>query len=123
MAQRALAGLTEDRLYVCDDHLLDLWLSADPALTRRLAERVLRPLAGETPTSRAKLEATLAAFLDHHGHQGAMASALGLHQQTVRYRLGRLRDAFGPALDEPRDRLALRVALLGSAPLADPAVS
>ncbi|MCA1689033.1 MAG: helix-turn-helix domain-containing protein, partial [Actinobacteria bacterium] len=32
------------------------------------------------------------------------------HPQTVRYRLGRLRDLFGDALDEPDSRFALTLA-------------
>jgi DNA-binding PucR family transcriptional regulator len=90
---------------------LVLRLAGAPDLAHDLAVRTLAPLEGESPGARAKLEATLAAFLDHHGHQGATAHALGLHQQTVRYRLGRLRDRFGSALDDPDHRLALRLAL------------
>jgi DNA-binding PucR family transcriptional regulator len=34
-----------------------------------------------------------------------------VHVQTVRYRLGQLRDLLGGALDEPRGRLELTLAL------------
>jgi DNA-binding PucR family transcriptional regulator len=34
-----------------------------------------------------------------------------VHVQTVRYRLGQLRDLLGPVLDDPRGRLELALAL------------
>jgi DNA-binding PucR family transcriptional regulator len=36
---------------------------------------------------------------------------LHVHPQTVRYRVGQLRTLFGPALDDPRTRLRLMLAL------------
>ena len=39
------------------------------------------------------------------------AEALHVHVQTLRYRLGRLRDVFGDALDDPQRRLELALAL------------
>jgi DNA-binding PucR family transcriptional regulator len=36
---------------------------------------------------------------------------LHVHPQTVRYRLGQLRELFGDALDEPEQRFALMLAL------------
>jgi DNA-binding PucR family transcriptional regulator len=45
------------------------------------------------------------------GNRRAVAEQLHVHPQTVRYRLGRLRELFGPALDDPATRAALLLAL------------
>ena len=64
------------------------------------------------PNSRARLEATLLAWLRHAGHASpTRRSELGVHPQTVRYRLGRLRELFGAALDEPDARFELELVL------------
>jgi DNA-binding PucR family transcriptional regulator len=76
-----------------------------------LRERSLAPLAGESERSRARLEETLRAWLQHRGSQHAIASELGVHPQTVRYRLRRLRELFGPALEDPEQRFELEIAL------------
>jgi DNA-binding PucR family transcriptional regulator len=54
---------------------------------------------------------TLLAWLDHQGKVPEIAAALHVHPQTVRYRLGRLRECFGSALDDPEDRFELALAL------------
>jgi DNA-binding PucR family transcriptional regulator len=41
------------------------------------------------------------------------AAALGVHPQTVRYRVTRLRELFGSALDDPDARFELQLALRG----------
>ena len=50
---------------------------------------------------RAKLEETLRSWLLHMGRREAVAEALFVHPQTVRYRVGQLREAFGDKLDDP----------------------
>jgi len=40
-----------------------------------------------------------------------IAASLHVHPQTVRYRLGRLRECFGSALDDPEARFELMLAL------------
>ena len=59
----------------------------------------------------ARLEATLLAWLRHAGTIAAVAGELDVHPQTVRYRLGRLRELFGAALDEPDARFELELVL------------
>lgn len=94
-----------------DDHLPVLVVHADPAASDALAARALAPLDG-LPEPHARLLAeTLAAWLDHPGQPAAMGRALHLHPQTVRYRIGRLRDRFGAALDDPAARFELGLAL------------
>jgi len=98
-------------LVVADDHGLELVLHADRGLTGDLADRALAPLTGETEASQARLAATLVAWLRHRGRTEAVAGVLHVHPQTVRYRLGRLRDLFGDRLEDPDARFELELAL------------
>jgi DNA-binding PucR family transcriptional regulator len=56
------------------------------------------------------------AWLRHRGAQAAVAAELGVHPQTVRYRLRRLRELFGAALEDPDRRFALELALRADPP-------
>ena len=94
-----------------DDHLLDLLLVGDPRLTADLVARRLAPLEEMTPAGRERAVETLRAWLDAHGDVALAADRLQVHAQTVRYRLARLREAFGDALDDPAARLELELAL------------
>jgi hypothetical protein len=100
-------------LIVAREQLGTLALHADPALLAELAELRLQPLDGLTPVARARLQATLLAWLRRHGNVAAVAGELHVHPQTVRYRLARLRDRFGAALDDPDARFELELALRG----------
>jgi hypothetical protein len=100
-------------LIVAREQLGTLALHADPALLAELAELRLHPLAGLTPAARARLQATLLAWLRRQGNVAAVAGELHVHPQTVRYRLARLREHFGAALDEPDTRFELELALRG----------
>ncbi len=114
-AQRARAALAlglGDGLVVADEHRLALLLAADRPLARDLSTASLAPLDHETAASRQRLTATLAAWLDHQGRTERVAGALDVHPQTVRYRLARLRELFGDALDDPSARRELALALL-----------
>jgi DNA-binding PucR family transcriptional regulator len=97
-----------------------LLVAADPELARELAGERLAPLADLAPGPRRRLEQTLRAWLDHQGRLQPIAAALHVHPQTVRYRVGQLRERFGDALDEPEARfelsLALRAGSLADAP-------
>ena len=50
-----------------------------------------------------------------------MAADLHVHPQTVRYRLARLRELLGDALDDPEARFELEVVLRARAVRASPA--
>jgi hypothetical protein len=108
----AQAGaIAAEGLIVADEHLAELLLSGSAGVAARLAERRLEPLGELTPAARARMEETALAFVQHSGNAAAMARALHLHPQTVRYRLGRLRELFGDALTDPDARFELELAL------------
>ncbi|HWI73859.1 MAG TPA: helix-turn-helix domain-containing protein, partial [Baekduia sp.] len=95
----------------CDDHEIALLLGAAPDLAHEVAARRLAPLATIEGAARERLTDTLAAWLADPGRPQAMADRLGLHVQTVRYRLKALRELFGDALDDPDARFELSLAL------------
>jgi hypothetical protein len=108
----AVAGRIEaGPLVVADHHLAQLLLAADPGLAGELAQTRLAPLAELPKVQRRRLEATLRAWLDRPGQVQAVAAELKVHPQTVRYRLRKLRDLFGPSLDDPEGRFELQLAL------------
>jgi hypothetical protein len=99
------------RIVVATDHLSELVVGADPDLLSELQARALRPLAQVTPGKREALIDTLAGWLAYHGDRARIAEELHVHPQTVSYRLGRLREVFGAALDDPHERLTLQLVL------------
>ncbi|MFF1373885.1 PucR family transcriptional regulator [Streptomyces virginiae] len=62
------------------------------------------------PTNR-ELARTAEVFLDCAGQAGRAAAALGIHRQTLYYRLARVEQLTGLDLDEGEDRLLLHMAL------------
>jgi hypothetical protein len=105
------AGIVVDDPFFVADRYDVLLVHRDDRLRELLREQTLAPLAKLSPGGRARLEETLTAWLMHMGDQRRIAEALHVHPQTVRYRLGRLRQQFGPALDDPAERLRLTLAL------------
>jgi hypothetical protein len=108
-----LAGLAGERaLESADEHQLELVLGAEPQLAAELAKRRLAPLQGVAgEATRANLTQTLRAWLRSPGQRKTIAHELGVHPQTVRYRMTRLRELFGDALDDPDGRFELDLAL------------
>jgi PucR C-terminal helix-turn-helix domain len=98
-------------LIVAERHLATLLLSADPEIAAELARTRLAPLAGLADGPRARLTETLRAWLDRPGQVQAVAGVLGVHPQTVRYRVRKLRELFGDALEDPDRRFELALAL------------
>lgn len=78
-----------------------LVLNADPEALADLRARALAPLDEVRETSREKLVETLRAWLLHQGRRDDIAAALFVHPQTVRYRMGQLRELFGDRLEDP----------------------
>jgi hypothetical protein len=110
-AALALAPLGAEALVSAREHAGELLLRADPVLAAEFAGAELAPLAELSPGSRERLTATLRAWLDEQGRLSQAALALGIHPQTARYRLTRLRELFGDRLDDPDGRFWLALAL------------
>jgi hypothetical protein len=113
-AVRALQlGLTADGSEPLDTdrRLADLVLRADGAALADLRTRALAPLGDLTPGAREKLVETLRAWLLHHGRREQVAAELFVHPQTVRYRMGQLRELYGNRLEDPQTVLELTIAL------------
>lgn len=96
-----------------EEHLADLVVGADLDAIADLRARVLAPLAGLRPSAAEKLTDTLDAWLLHHGRRESMAAALFVHPQTVRYRMGQLRDLYGELLEDPHFVQEATIALAG----------
>jgi hypothetical protein len=112
-AERARGlGLTADGGPVdTEENLVDLVLAADPDARADLRRRALAPLEEVRPSSRARLEETLRAWLLCQGRREDAAAMLFVHPQTVRYRMGRLRELYGDRLTDPAVVRELVVAL------------
>ncbi|MEU6348786.1 helix-turn-helix domain-containing protein [Streptomyces sp. NPDC047072] len=79
------------------------------ALPRESAhDPVVRPL--QSPAHR-ELARTAEVYLDCAGQAGRTAAALGIHRQTLYYRLSRVEQLTGLDLDDGEDRLLLHMAL------------
>jgi DNA-binding PucR family transcriptional regulator len=102
--------LLDDPLFV-DEHLDAILVHRDEVLLAALRQRYLGPLTQLPGGTRDRLSETLKSWLMNMGNRQAVASELQVHPQTVRYRLARLRELFGSALDDPTTRAALLLAL------------
>ena len=98
-----------------EDHLADLLLFEGGAVTSRIAADRLSPFESLTPKARERMEETTLAYLEHRANAVEIAAALHLHPQTIRYRVARLRELLGDALDDPDARFELEVALRATA--------
>jgi hypothetical protein len=98
-------------LIVARERAGELLLNSDRLLTRELAADHLAPLADLPAGSKARLTETLRVWLAEQGRLGQVAERLGVHPQTARYRLARLRELFGDALDDPDQRFWLELSL------------
>jgi len=103
--------IDDDPVTLSEDHLLPLWLLGDPALVQQIAKKYLGPLVGLTASQRARLIDTLRIWLTTRGTAAQVADQLGVHPQTVRYRIRILDRAFGDQLADPDARFATEIAL------------
>lgn len=94
-----------------DDHLAELLLLESRAIVDRIAARHLAPLDSLTPKARERMRETALAYVRNGGNAVAMAKALNLHPQTIRYRVAQLRELLGDRLEDPDARLELEIAL------------
>jgi hypothetical protein len=104
-------GTAAEPLIAARDRSGELLLASDLPLASEFAADRLAPLAALSPGARARMTATLAAWLAEQGRLGAVAQRLEIHPQTARYRLARMRELFGDRLDDADERFWLELAL------------
>jgi hypothetical protein len=106
-----------------DEHLAAMIVLQDEELAAELARVRLAGLDRLGPAERERLLETLAAWLGLQRHVPAIAEALHVHPQTVRYRIARLRELLGGAIDSPDARFELELALRARRALTPPVPS
>ncbi len=84
-----------------EQHLADLVLTADPDALADLRAQVLEPLAELSPATQDRLAETLLSWLLHQGRRDEVAAELHVHAQTVRYRMGQVRELYGDRPQRP----------------------
>lgn len=89
--------------------MLDVLLLRDPVLAADFVRRTLGALAEESPES-ARLCETVSTWLRHGSHVGA-AEELGVHEQTIRNRLGRAEPLMGGGLRARRTEVEVALRL------------
>ncbi|HZJ06966.1 MAG TPA: helix-turn-helix domain-containing protein [Nocardioidaceae bacterium] len=94
-----------------EEHLTELLLGADLEAWEDLRAAALEPLSGLPPAKAQRLAETLRSWLLHQGRRDDVAADLFVHAQTVRYRMGQVRELYGDRLNDPRMILELTVAL------------
>ncbi len=99
-----LAALVQERPVDTEEHLVDLILTGEALADLRA--QVLVPLGDND-----RLRETLRSWLLHQGRRDAVAADLFVHPQTVRYRMGQIREIYGERLNDPHEVLKLVVAL------------
>lgn len=95
----------------CEDHLTTLWLLSDPGLVTHIAARELAPLSGLGGSRRGRLVETLRVHIATRAPAEQVGEVLGVHAQTVRYRLRNLDARLGDRITDPDHRFALEAAL------------
>ncbi|HEY9438908.1 MAG TPA: helix-turn-helix domain-containing protein, partial [Streptomyces sp.] len=83
-------------------------LTALPRTPDTVPDPAVRPLLTPAHTELAR---TAEVFLDCAGQAGRTAAALGIHRQTLYYRLTRVAQLTGLDLNDGEDRLLLHMAL------------
>ncbi len=86
-----------------DEHLLDCVLAADREAVDLLWDTTMAPLSELSERKVEALTDTLRSWLLNLGQRGAVARELGVHPQTVRYRMDQVREAFGPRWANPAE--------------------
>jgi len=103
--------LPSGQLLHCGEHAEALVLLPPGELVDDLARRRLAPLAACGPTRRRRLAETLLAWLETRGGAPEIADRLGVHPQTVRYRLRQIRELWGEEVEDPDRRFELKLVL------------
>jgi DNA-binding PucR family transcriptional regulator len=86
-------------------------LLQDEEMARAHVAGALGPLERLPAPERERLLETLAAWLAHQRLTPRIAAELHVHPQTVRYRIGKLRELLGERIETPQGRFELELAL------------
>ncbi|MEU8955425.1 helix-turn-helix domain-containing protein [Streptomyces sp. NPDC048518] len=95
----------------CTEHTEALVLLQPEELIEDLTRRCLAPLDHCGPAHGRRLAETLLAWLETRGGAPEVAARLGVHPQTVRYRLRQIRELWGDEIDDPDRRFELELVL------------
>ncbi|MEU5876094.1 helix-turn-helix domain-containing protein [Spirillospora sp. NPDC047279] len=95
----------------CLDHLPTLVAAMSSELIDVAIRTRLAPLMELPRHRREPLARTLLTYMECHDNAVAAAERLLVHEQTVRYRIRRLEEMFGDALDDPDRRVELLLLL------------
>jgi PucR C-terminal helix-turn-helix domain len=106
------SAIVEDGpLTLCEDHLVTLWLASDGPLIDQIARRQLAKMGHLTERQRERLTETLRVWLCTRGTAAQVGEDLGVHPQTVRYRMRQIEQILGDDLVDPDARFALEVVM------------
>lgn len=86
-------------------------LAESSASLERFCQDTIGPLLAHDRKNRTELVRTLRVFLEHGQNSAKAAKVLYIHYNTLRYRLDRIKETLGDALDNPQQRLTIEVAL------------
>ncbi|MGW3007582.1 PucR family transcriptional regulator [Streptomyces sp. NPDC001219] len=103
--------LPAGELLQCTEHTEALVLLPPEELIGDLTRRRLAPLDSCGPAHARRLAETLLAWLETRGGAPEVAARLGVHPQTVRYRLRQIRELWGTEIDDPDRRFELELVL------------
>lgn len=111
-AEFALGQARDSRgLFLCEAHACDYLLRTFRALgsTAALLHPALETLELYDKENQTKLHLTLSVYLHHERNQLEAAKALHVHPNTMRYRLGRIREVAGLTLEDREELKYLRL--------------
>ncbi|MFD7324315.1 helix-turn-helix domain-containing protein [Streptomyces sp. NPDC059875] len=103
--------LPRGEVQYCTDRTEELVLLPSRELIDAAAPRCLTPLQDVGPAQARRLAATLLAWIETSGGAPEVASRLGVHPQTARYRLRQIRELWGEAIDDPDRRFEMLLVL------------
>ncbi|MGW7486766.1 PucR family transcriptional regulator [Streptomyces sp. NPDC054786] len=103
--------LPAGELLQCTEYTEALVLLPPVELIEDLTRRRLAPLDSCGPRHGRRLAETLLAWLETRGGAPEIAERLGVHPQTVRYRLRQIRELWGGEMDDPDRRFELELVL------------
>jgi hypothetical protein len=103
--------INDGPLTLCANHLVTLWLFSDLPLIDHIARRRFAAMDHLTRRQRERLIETLRVWLRTRGTAAQVGDDLGVHAQTVRYRMRQIEQILGDDLADPDARFALEVVL------------